>query len=82
MNRSVSTMRMIAAAMAIVGAFLIWQSTSFGMNAFGAIVRQMGGSISGDAAIQVATWGPVISLQVIGGILMIVGLLRALEPAR
>lgn len=73
--------RLVAAALALLGALILWRSTVWGLQAFPAILRDLG-SLSGDGAFAVAYAGPVAALRTLGGILLGVGLWRALEYPR
>ncbi len=64
--------RALYLATALVGALLVWQSPVWGLNASPGILAQVGGL--GDPALQVVYVAPVAALQVIGAVLLCVGL--------
>ncbi|MHB1293780.1 MAG: hypothetical protein ACYC4R_02175 [Anaerolineae bacterium] len=78
---SARIVRIVAAALALVGLVVLLNSTPWGIAAFGGIVRRAGGALTGYEN-QIAYDGAVATLRTIGAILLGVGLLRALELPR
>jgi len=73
--------RMTAILLALAGLVLVWQSTTWGLEAVPGIIQHLG-SISGDIEHQIVYEGPVIALRTIGAILLGIGLFRVLEPSK
>lgn len=73
--------RGISLIIALAGAWIAWNSTTWGLRAFPSILQGMGGGLSGEL-LSVAYQGPVAALRLMGVVLMGVGLLRALEFPR
>lgn len=71
--------RIIALILALLGLWVLWQSTVWGLNAVPGIIRQVG-SVSGDFQNQIVYEGPVTALRIIGGILFGIGIWRMTSP--
>jgi hypothetical protein len=78
MNREVAV-RLFAALIAALGAWVLVQSTTLGLSAFPSIVSSVGGSLSG-SEVEVAYQSSVAAFRTMGAVLLGVGLWRVLQP--
>lgn len=74
-----NTIRAIAVVAATIGALVVWRSTPWGIQGFSSIVRSVG-SLSGESQHAAVYFGSMAAWRTIGGILLGVGLYRALGP--
>ncbi len=78
MNREVA-IRLISAVIAAIGAWILLQSTFFGLQAFSGLVARHSGGMTG-SEVDVAYQSSVAAFRTLGAVLLGVGLLRALQP--
>ncbi|MHB0857881.1 MAG: hypothetical protein ACYC5M_09955 [Anaerolineae bacterium] len=78
---SARIVRIVALILAIVGLVVVLNSTPWGIAAFDSIVRRSADGLTGYEN-QLAYDGSVAAFRTLGGILLGVGLLRALELPR
>lgn len=71
--------RIIALLLALLGLFVLWQSTVWGLKTVPGIIGQLG-SVSEDLQHQIVYEGPVTAFRITGAILFGIGLWRVLEP--
>jgi hypothetical protein len=71
--------RIIALLLALLGLWVLWQSTVWGLNAVPGIITQLG-SVSGDVQNQVVYESPAAAFRIAGAILFGIGLWRATGP--
>ena len=71
-------LRTLATALALVGAIILLQSGLWGNYLYTSILVRLG-SLSGDQVGQTSQ-AAITSLQILGAVLLGVGLFRALEP--
>lgn len=73
-----NTIRVVAIVTAAIGALVVWRSTPWGMQGFDSVVRGLG-SLAGESQHAAVYFGSIAAWRTIGGILLGVGLLRALD---
>ncbi len=73
------TIRVIAVVTATIGALVVWRSTPWGIQAFDSVLRSVG-SLTGESQHAAVYLGSMAAWRTIGGILLGVGLYRALGP--
>jgi hypothetical protein len=76
MNRR-TVLRILFFLLALVGAWIAWQSTIWGMKAFPYIIFQI--KSLNEVQMPIAYEAPVTALRMIGIVLFAIGLYRALE---
>lgn len=74
-----SSIRAVAVVTAVIGALIVWRSTPWGIMAFSSVVRSIG-PLSGESQHAAVYFGSVAAWRTIGGLLLGVGLFRALGP--
>ena len=74
-----NTVRTIAVVTAAMGALVVWRSTPWGIQGFDSIVRSVG-TLAGESAHAAVYAGSMAAWRTLGGILLGVGLFRALGP--
>lgn len=74
-----NTVRAVAVVTAAVGALVVWRSTLWGMQGFDSVLRSLG-SLTGESQHAAVYFGSIAAWRTIGGILLGVGLFRALGP--
>jgi hypothetical protein len=78
MMAKIIIVRVLAFLVALGGLIFLWQSTLWGLDAVSGIINHIG-SISGESEHLVVYAGPVIAFQLIGAVLLGIGLFRVLE---
>jgi hypothetical protein len=73
--------RVIAFFLVLLGLWVLWQSTIWGLKAVPGIIMQIG-SVSGDLQNQVVYEGPAAALRITGAILFGIGLWRVTGAAK
>jgi hypothetical protein len=81
MMARIIVVRFLSLLIALGGVLILWQSTIWGLDAASGIINQIG-SISGESEYLVVYAGPVISFQMIGAVLLGIGLFRVVEPPK
>jgi len=74
-----NTIRAVAVVTATIGSLVVWRSTPWGMQEFDSVLRSLG-SLTGESRHAAVYFGSIAAWRTIGGILMGVGLFRALGP--
>lgn len=73
--------RVAAVVVALVGAVVVWRSTQWGLEMSDSVLLTLGGATGQE--LEVVYAGAVAAIRTIGGIVLGVGLFRALEyPGR
>lgn len=78
MMSKILVVRIVALLMAVAGIYILWQSTIWGLEATPGIITHIG-QISGEPEILVVYAGPVLAFQMIGAVLLGIGLFKVLE---